>query len=222
MAKILIAEDDADINNLLREALQTAGHACVQAYSGSEGLLRAESDSFDLILLDLMLPGISGEALLEALRRTQNVPVIVVSAKDDLDSKVSLLACGADDYLTKPFAVEELLARVGAQLRRSAAQPAPVLQYKNLRLNPQQFTAHILGRAVTLTKQEFKILELLLSQPQRVFSKQNIYSYAWDDIYIGEDKTINVHISNIRKKLKAVTPEEYIETVWGIGFKLAE
>ena len=224
MNKILIIEDDTDINNLITEALAKAGYGCTQAFSGTEGLLYIEKDVFSLVLLDLMLPGKNGESLLPLIRQKQRVPVIIVSAKDSLDSKVTLLTSGAEDYITKPFEVQELLARVGVQIRRFSEieQMKEDLKYKDLLLCVSSFSAIINGHEILLTKQEFKIMELLLSHPQRVFSKQDIYSYAWDDIYMGEDKTINVHISNIRKKIKAITDTEYIETVWGIGFRLAK
>lgn len=224
LEKILIIEDDADINNLMAECLHKAGYDCTQAFSGTEGLMCAERERYALVVMDLMLPGMAGEALLPRLRDKQSAPVIVVSAKDSLDSKVTLLTSGADDYITKPFEVQEFLARVGVQLRRAGtleARPA-VLRHHDLALDTASFTAEVCGTDIPLTRQEFKILELLLAHPNQVFSKQDIYDYAWDDLYIGEDKTINVHISNIRKKLKAVTDREYIETVWGIGFKLAK
>lgn len=224
MKKILIIEDDTDINNLMAECLRKAGYVCTQAFSGTEGLLHAQHGAFDLIILDLMLPGLNGEAVLPQIREEQTAPVIVVSAKDSLDSKVELLTAGADDYITKPFEVQEFLARVGVQLRRTggAESHQKMLRHHDLVLNESTYTSAVSGTELPLTRQEFKILELLLSHPDQVFSKQDIYDYAWDDLYIGEDKTINVHISNIRKKLKAVTDREYIETVWGIGFKLAK
>ena len=174
-----------------------------------------------------MLPGMNGEKLLPQIKEKQNIPVIVVSAKDSIDSKVGLLTSGAEDYLTKPFDIQEFIARVGVQIRRFSGQGGKgsagektVLSYRELELYTDSYTAAVCGKPVELTRQEFKILELLLKYPNKVFSKQDIYDYAWDDIYIGEDKTVNVHISNIRKKLKAVTEAEYIETVWGIGFRL--
>ena len=225
MKNILIIEDDTDINNVISETLIKAGYHCTQAFSGTEALMCLERETFALAVMDLMLPGLSGESLLPKLKEIQQIPVIVVSAKDSLDSKVNLLTSGAEDYLTKPFEIQELVARVGVQIRRFAGDDdtsAKMLKYKDLILNQESFTASVNGTEIPLTKQEFKILELLLSHPNKVYSKQDIYDYAWDDIYIGEDKTINVHISNIRKKLKAVTEEEYIETVWGIGFRLAK
>lgn len=225
MKKILIIEDDTHINNMMADALQKAGYVCGQAFSGTEGLLYLEKETYALVILDLMLPGMNGESLLPQIKAKQAAPVIVVSAKDSLDSKVELLNSGAEDYLTKPFAIQELIARVGVQIRRFAgkAETSPqVLTYKDLELRTDSFTVSVGGNEIDLTKQEFQILELLLSHPGRVFSKQDIYDYAWDDLYLGEDKTINVHISNIRKKLKTVSSREYIETVWGIGFRLAK
>lgn len=225
MRKILIIEDDVDINDIIAESLTKAGYICTQAYSGTEALLYLDRETYLLAVMDLMLPGLSGEKLLPELKEKQQIPVIVLSAKDSLDSKVSLLTEGAEDYITKPFELEELVARVGVQVRRFAKddnRESTFLKYKNLILNLDTFTATVKNTEITLTKQEFKILELLLSHPNKVYSKQDIYDYAWDDIYIGEDKTINVHISNIRKKIKAVTEDEYIETVWGIGFRLVK
>lgn len=231
MSKILIIEDSADINNLIGEALKKAGYEYRQAFSGTEGLLCATAEQFDLAVMDLMMPGMSGEELLPKLREKQNIPVIILSAKDGLDSKLSLFDAGAEDYMTKPFEIAELIARIGVRLKKVSSeweggrgqsgycQGRKKLVLKDLMLNPEGFCGEIDGKKISFTKQEFKILELLLSNPQRVFSKQDIYTYAWEDYYIGEDKTINMHISNIRKKLKAVSEEEYIETVWGIGFK---
>lgn len=231
MAKILIIEDSDDINQLLAEVLTKEGHDCVSAYSGTEGLLHYRNRRFDLILLDLMLPGKSGA---DVLKEIEGTPVIVLTAVDALDSKVQLLTQGANDYITKPFQIRELIARIGVQLRKTANHKpenlgicvdddsSNTISYKNLVLDPSGHLAFLNGTELVLTKQEFKILELLLSHPGRAFTKQNIYDYAWEEHYIGEDKTINVHISNIRKKIKSVSDDEYIETVWGIGFRLAK
>ena len=223
MTRILIIEDDTYINNLIAKSLSKEGYTCQQAFSGTEGLLYAKTEQFSLAILDLMLPGINGEELLPQLKNDFNIPVIVLSAKDSLDSKIDLLNAGAEDYITKPFEIGELMARVGVQLRRNAdSKPAKQLTHKGLILNLDEMSAEICGNTLSFTKHEYKILQLLMENPNRAFTKQDIYDYAWDDIYIGEDKTINMHISNIRKKLKAVTDEEYIETVWGIGFKLSK
>ncbi len=220
MHRILIVEDDVTINNMIYEALSQNALSCTQAFSGTEAGLCVKNEAYDLILLDLMLPGLKGEAFLKELRTHSKVPVIVVSAKDELDSKVDLLTVGADDYITKPFELKELVARVFVQLRRESGPAANILSCKDLKLNRDTFLVTIKENEIYLTKQEFKILGLLLTYPKKVFSKQDIYEYAWDEYFIGEDKTINVHISNIRNKFRKYTESEYIETVWGVGFKL--
>jgi Response regulators consisting of a CheY-like receiver domain and a winged-helix DNA-binding domain len=221
--KILIAEDDGDINGFITDALTKSGYACTSAFSGTEALIYIKNEMFDVILLDLMLPGLSGDRLIRQIKPHNNTPIIVVTAKDELDSKVDLLMLGADDYITKPFEIEELLARVAVQIRKSnRGSTKEILKHQNLVLDKETHKVNLHNHDVILTRQEFKILELLLTYPNKVFSKQDIYDYAWDDAYIGEDKTINVHISNIRQKLKQISPEEYIETVWGVGFKLAD
>lgn len=223
MQTILIIEDDTNINNMIKEILEKREYVCIQASSGTEGVLYAEKENPALVILDLMLPGMPGEEVLVKIKENKDIPVIVLSAKDSLDSKISLLNCGAEDYMTKPFAGDELAARVNVQLRRFAAseEKEKQLTYKELLLDEKNYTVYVAGEELALTRQEYKILELFLLNPNRVFSKRDIYDYAWDEIYLGEDKTINVHISNIRKKIKNITREDYIETVWGIGFRLA-
>lgn len=226
MQKILIVEDDTNINNLLREALSKEGYSCEQAFSGTEAklLLNMQKHGYALVLLDLMLPGISGEAVLEEIRKKGNLPVIVLTAKDSLDEKVEVLTSGADDYITKPFEIREVLARVQVQLRRKEEKETGIerdLSFKDMVLNRDTFQVRIDGRILPkITKQEFAILELLLRNPKQVFSKEDIFEYAWEETYMGETKTLDVHISNIRKKIKQVTSDEYIETVWGIGYRL--
>ncbi|MBQ9947059.1 MAG: response regulator transcription factor [Oscillospiraceae bacterium] len=224
MNAILIIEDDTHINELIATALEKQGYYCRQAFSGTEGLLYAKSEQFSLVIMDLMLPGMNGEQLLPELKKLLSAPVIVISAKDSLDSKIELLQAGADDYLTKPFELPELVARVGVQLRRTGESSAAAvhLSHKSLTLDTQQMSATLGDAELPFTKQEYKILELLMKNPTRVFSKQDIYDYAWEGVYIGEDKTINMHISNIRKKIKAISDEDYIDTVWGVGFRLAK
>lgn len=224
MDRILIVEDDSNINDMLCEGLHRQGYECVSAFSGTEALLRMEGGGFDLVILDLMLPGLPGAAVLEKIRETSNVPVIVLSAKDELDTKVDLLTLGANDYMTKPFALKELEARVKVQLRNSHGEnrEGEILSYNGLEYDLSKKQMTVEGKKLSLTLHELKIMELLLEHPGRVFSKNEIYEYAWEEYYIGEDKTINVHISNIRQKLKKLTEVEYIETVWGLGFKLAD
>lgn len=229
MKRILIVEDDFNINSMLKEALQDAGYDTVQAFSGTEAMLNISISEFSLILLDLMLPGMTGEEFLKNFRKTSMTPVIVLSAKDELDSKVEVLSCGADDYITKPFQLKELLVRIEVALRHANREKDSVgeveedcLSHKDLVLNRNTYEVKLKDELISLTKQEFKIIELLLLHKSKVFSKQEIYNYAWDDYFVGEDKTINVHISNIRMKFKKVTEEDYIDTVWGIGFKLSK
>lgn len=221
MEHILIIEDDSDINNLLRDALTKAGYRCTQAFSGTEGLLQLKQGDFQLIFLDLMLPGANGETVLTEIRKNGSVPVIVMSALDSVDTKIDLLNLGADDYITKPFNVKELVARAAVQLRKaSPAVNSSAVKFKDLTLDRSNFSLSVNDIPVELTKHEFKIMELLMLNQDKVFSKQDIYDYAWEDFYIGEDKTVNVHISNIRRKLKQHSENEYIETIWGIGFRL--
>lgn len=223
MKKILIVEDDSSINQMISDALGKNEFDCTSAYSGTEGLMCIKQGSYDLILLDLMLPGKSGECVLKELREFTKTPVIVISAKDELDNKVDLLMSGAEDYITKPFQMKELIARIYVQLRKSGASlDDSRISYKNLVLDKASYTVELCGQKIPFTHQEFNILELIFGNPKKVFSKKEIFNYAWDEYYEGEDKTINVHMSNIRIKLKTITDEPYIETVWGIGFKAAE
>ena len=223
MEHILIVEDDNKISVLLKEALEREGFACGQAFSGTECMLRLSLEQYQLILLDLTLPGQSGEDVLQALRgKGITTPVIVVSARDDLDSKVDVLSIGADDYITKPFEIKEVVARIRVQLRKAAGtQNAANLTYRSLVLDREHHMVSIGGTETpALTRQEYRILELLVQNPKRVFSKDAIFEYAWQEPYMGETKTLDVHISNLRKKLKQVSEEEYIETIWGIGYRM--
>ena len=246
MPNILIVEDDININNLLCEVLMKAGYTCEQAFSGTEAklLLNIKEKAYTLVLLDLMLPGASGEEVLKEIRKQGRLPVIVLTAKDSIDDKIGVLTDGADDYITKPFEIREVLARIQVQLRhievetKGAAeaetevktkagiqkgQGSGRLEFRDMVLTRSTFEVSIGGRVLPkITKQEFAILELLLKNPKQVFSKEDIFEYAWDEPYMGETKTLDVHISNIRKKIKTVTSDEYIETIWGIGYRLHE
>lgn len=221
LMKILVVEDNNDINEMIVKYLSSVGYVCDQAFSGTEGLLYFKNNQYDLLILDLMLPGMCGESLLGEVRKNSDVSVIVLTAKDSLDSKVEVLRSGADDYLCKPFELEELLARVQVQFRKRNKSTINLF-YKKLILEGDIYDGVMDGHSLQLTRHEYLILELLVKNPKRVFTKQEIYEYAWNDTYYGDDKTINTHMSNIRKKLNQFQKEEYIKTVWGIGFKMAE
>ena len=224
MTRVLIVEDDATINSLIYEYLTEKDFDCRQAFSGTEGRLLFDMEKFDLILLDLMIPGLSGEELIAYIRSSSQVPVIVLSAKTALEDKVNLLSTGADDYLTKPFELEELLARIQVQLRHKAASPSPAssLRYKDWELDEQARSFLVKGERIDLTSHELGIITLLMKYPKKVFTKQEIFESVWNQEYFVEDKTINVHISNIRSKLKDTDTDTHIQTVWGIGFKLKD
>ena len=218
---ILIIEDDAEINDMLRILLRQNGYQTISAFSGTEGLL-AHSKEVSLILLDLMLPGRSGEDIIRELKAKHNVPVIVTSAIHDVGKKVDLFSLGADDYVTKPFHNEEMHARIGARLRTNTeALTNDILTYKNIVLNRSDHSVVCSGKSAELSKHEFALLELLMERPDRTCTKSLIYDTVWDYENSADDNTLNVHISKLRKKLKECSPdEEYIETVWGIGYRL--
>lgn len=225
MPRILLIEDDTDINNAVCEYLTRQGCRCRQAFSGTEGLLYWRQEGADLLVVDLMLPGLNGQGLLAEVRRTAAVPVIVLSARTAVQDRVELLRLGADDYLTKPFSLEELWLRIGVQMRHAgAARPAgedtaPTIRYKDWEIDPEKRSLVAAGQPVELTLHEFEIVALLASRPQKVFTRQEIFEQVWNQTYFVEDKTINVHISNIRAKLRPTGTDGYIRTVWGIGFK---
>lgn len=221
---ILIIEDDAEINHMLQILLGQQGYSTVSAYSGTEGIL-VHGEKVDLILLDLMLPGRSGEDIIKDLKQKHSVPVIVLSAVHDVNRKVELFTLGADDYVTKPFHNEELLARIDARLRAGSGTAAPkILTYKDLELNRENFSAKCAGRQLELSRHEFAILQILMENPSRVCTKSMIFDQVWDyenTADSADDNTLNVHISRLRKRLKECNPDtDYIETVWGIGYRL--
>ena len=222
MSTILIVEDMQDINDMLKQYLQNDGYSCTQAFSGTEALLLLKNETFDLILLDLMLPGLTGEALLTQIKKKSGTPVIILSAKDTVDTRVEVLELGADDYICKPFVLKEVLARVHVQLRKRNNGTNQLLQIKNMRLNLTTVELMIDDHKVALTKHEFNILRLLMESPNQVFTKQAIYEYAWEDDYYGDERIINTHIGNLRAKFRQYSDQDYIQTVWGIGFKFAD
>ena len=221
---ILIIEDDTEINHMLQILLGQQGYSTVSAYSGTEGVL-IHGENIDLILLDLMLPGRSGEDIIKELKQKHRVPVIVLSAVHDVNRKVELFTLGADDYVTKPFHNEELLARIDARLRADAGSAAPkILTYRDIELNREDFTAKCADRQLELSRHEFAILQILMENPSRVCTKSMIFDQVWDyesTADSADDNTLNVHISRLRKRLKECNPDtDYIETVWGIGYRL--
>ncbi len=223
---ILVVEDDPAINALLCRLVTDAGYDCRSAFSGSEAALLAEQYSYDLVLLDLMLPGLTGEEFIRRLRQGKTMPVIVLSAKTGLEDRVNVLRLGADDFIPKPFDNAEVLARVEAQLRRykkfSGHPSAGTLQWGDVTLDRESVTVTVAGTEVALTAREFEILALLMEHPKKVFTREQIYEGVWGEEYMGDDNTVNVHISNLRAKLSKASGGEYIKTVWGIGFKMME
>ena len=224
---ILVVEDDPDINRLLCRILTDGGYDVRPAFSGSEAVLWAEQYEYDLVLLDLMLPGLTGEEFIAQMRRKKTMPILVLSAKAGLEDRVNVLRLGADDFISKPFNNAEVLARVEAQLRRyrqfsAPAEAGEVLRLGDLVLDREAVRVTAGGKDVALTAREFEILALLLSHPKKVYSREQLYENVWGGEYMGDDNTVNVHISNLRSKLGKVSDREYIKTVWGIGFKMNE
>lgn len=218
MKTIAVIDDDIHIGNVLEELLQREGYAVLRAYSGTEAVLLLERRQPDLVLLDLMLPGLPGE---EVLAKISGVPVMVVSAKVGVDDKVKLLLNGAVDYVTKPFDSRELLARIAVRLRDSAPPGiAPVLEAGPLRLDQASHTATAAGEPVRLTKTEYAILKLFLQNPGQVIAKSVILDRISADTPDCTESSLKIHVSNLRKKLRDVTGQDHIESVWGIGFKL--
>lgn len=220
MKTIAIIDDDIHIGDMLTEVLSQEGYGILRAYSGTEALYLLSQHKPDLILLDLMLPGLSGE---EVLPHIENIPVIVLSAKVDVQDKVDLLLGGAADYMTKPFEIKELLARITVQLRKAEKKSDDsVLSVGDLVLDTISQEVTIKGQAVRLTRTEFAILKLLMLNPKQVISKSVLLDRISLDTPDCTERSLKQHVSNLRKKLQDISGIDYIETVWGIGFKLAE
>jgi Response regulators consisting of a CheY-like receiver domain and a winged-helix DNA-binding domain len=223
MEKILIIEDEKDVNRLLAQTLQDAGYETFSVYNGLGIVKILEEKQFEMVLLDLMLPYKSGDEVLKDIRRISDIPVIVISAKDMVRTKVDLLSAGADDYITKPFDLEEMLARTASNIRRyNSKNTAKLITYKEITLDEEAKTITANGEALSLTAKEYQMFSLFIRYPNKVFSKSNLYETIWQEEYIGDDNVIKTHISNIRNKLKAHSSQEYIETVWGLGYRLAK
>ncbi len=220
LKKILIVEDDVSIHNVIEELLKKEGFATSSAYSGTEALLLLEKEKYDLILLDLMLPALSGE---EIIRKIQDTPIIVLSAKVSSEDKVNCLLSGANDYITKPFDSKELLARIDVQLRlKNRPNTNETLKYKELELLNDNHTLLISNKKVNLTKTEYAILKHLLLNPNQVITKNKLLDLISLDTEDCNEFSLRVHMSNLRKKIRKFTKNEYIESVWGIGFKMSD
>ena len=219
MSHILVVDDDVHIGNMLEELLVREGYRVSRAYSGTEALLALSAARPDLLLLDLMLPGLSGE---EVLPKIQGIPVIVLSARADVESKVSLLLGGAADYMTKPFDTRELLARISVALRRGTRPTGGTLTCGSLRLDLEARLAAINGAEVHLTRTEFAILRLLMDHPTQVITKSALLEQIAEDTPDCTESSLKTHMSNLRKKLRDAGAGDCVESVWGIGFKLRE
>lgn len=223
MEKLLIIEDNKDVNHMLKESLETDGYLVESAYDGITGLKLLKQKEYSMLLLDIMLPYKSGDEILRELREFSDVPVMILSAKDMVGTKVDLLKLGADDYVTKPFDIGEVSARVASHLRRVQKQQKKeqIITYKDIALKINQKTVVVNKKELELTAKEYLIMELLMTNPKKMFSKVNIYETLWNEEYLGDDNAVKTHMSNLRNKLKkANEQEEYIETVWGLGYRL--
>lgn len=218
MKNILIIDDDIYIGNVLEEALAKEGYRVSRAYSGTEALLVLSQSKPDLVLLDLMLPGLNGE---EVLPQIEGIPVIILSAKVDIDHKVDLLLGGAVDYVTKPFNTKELLARIAVQLRNSVIVPvASTLTFGDITLNTDTHMVTIGTSEIKLTRTEYAILKLLMQNPTQIITKSRLLDHISEDTPDCTESSLKTHISHLRAKLRKVRDKDYIEAVWGIGFKM--
>lgn len=226
MKKIFVVEDDREINRLICDFLNGQNYECISAENGLDAVrFVRDNKDFSLVLLDLMLPFQSGDMVLKKLREFSSVPVIVLSAKSMVSSKIDVIRLGADDYITKPFDLDELLARIEAVLRRSdnskGENDEAFLKLKKLTLDRNGKTASVDGNAIGLTSKEYAILELMLLNPTKLFSKANLFESVWGQPFLSDDNTIKVHMSNIRSKIRNFDDScEYIDTVWNMGYKL--
>lgn len=217
MKHILLIDDDVYIGDMLEEVLSREGYHVSRAYSGTEALLVLSNDRPDLILLDLMLPGLTGEEVLPVIK---DIPVIVVSAKADVEDKVALLLGGAVDYVTKPFDTKELLARIVVGLRKAEGSARSVLSYGELRLDTVTHSVTVSEQEVKLTRTEYAILKLLMQNAEQVIPKTTLLERISNDTPDCTESSLKMHISNLRKKLRDISGKDHIEAVWGIGFKL--
>lgn len=223
-AKILVVEDDKEINRLLCDYLTKQGYETISAMQGLEAVsMFREHKDIALVLLDIMLPYQSGDSILAKIREESDVPVIMLSAKDGVQTKIDTIRLGADDYITKPFDLDEVLVRMEAILRRTNKKPetaSKILTFKNMKIDCEAKTVTVKDNTLDLTSKEYAILELLLTYPNKMFSKANLFESIWNEPYYNGDTTLKVHMSNLRNKIRQYDEEEYIETIWGMGYRL--
>lgn len=222
---ILVVEDDNDINQLLCSIVEKSGYVSQSAFSGTEAMIYLEKQNWDMVLLDLMLSGMNGEEILSKIAEQSNTPVLIISAKLEQQTKIDALRSGADDYITKPFDIDEVSARIDSHLRRyRRMQELPTkkeLKHKNIVIDTEAKKVIVEGKSLAFTAREYNILVLLMSSPNKIFTKENLFENVWNEPYYGDDNTINVHMSNLRSKLTKASPDvEYIETIWGMGYRL--
>ncbi|MDO5155387.1 MAG: response regulator transcription factor [Eubacteriales bacterium] len=219
--RILIVEDDQEINKLLCNFLQENDYETLSAFNGKDALERVEKDTFDLILLDLMLPYYSGEEIIKRIRENSSVPIIVISAKSAVEARLEVLRTGADDFIVKPFDLDEVLVRIQVVLRRvlpvNETSQSELIEIGDLIIDDLNKIITFRDNTINVTAKELQILLLLAKNPLKTFTKANLYETIWNDTYYYEDNTIN-----LRSKLKKATGQDYIETVWGIGYRLKQ
>jgi len=228
--KILLVEDDVEISEMLKNFLITENFEVVTAYDGESACEKFFADEYSIVLLDLMIPKISGMEVMKTIRASSTVPIMILSAKDTDSDKTLGLGLGADDYVTKPFSVTEVLARIKANIRRNtqytaavAAEEEEILTKGELVLNLNAYSVMKNGKKVELTAKEFEILKLLMKNPKKVYTKEQLYSQIWNDAYMGDENAVNVHISRLRNKIEDNPSDpDYVVTVWGIGYKLGD
>ncbi|MCI8267940.1 MAG: response regulator transcription factor [Lachnospiraceae bacterium] len=228
--KILLVEDDVEISEMLKNFLITENFEVVTAYDGESACEKFFADEYSIVLLDLMIPKISGMEVMKTIRASSTVPIMILSAKDTDSDKTLGLGLGADDYVTKPFSVTEVLARIKANIRRNtqytaavAAEEEEILTKGELVLNLNAYSVMKNGKKVELTAKEFEILKLLMKNPKKVYTKEQLYSQIWNDAYMGDENAVNVHISRLRNKIEDNPRDpDYVVTVWGIGYKLGD
>lgn len=227
--KILLVEDDIEISTMLKNFLITENFEVITALDGESACEKFFSDNFSLVLLDLMIQKMNGIEVMSKIREHNTLPIIIISAKDTDSDKTLGLGLGADDYITKPFSVTEVLARIKANIRRSTqyamgtSMEQPVITQGVLSMNLNDYSVKKNGKEIELTAKEFEILKLLLQNPKKVYTKEQIYSLVWNDAYLGDENAVNVHISRLRTKIEDNPRDpQYIITVWGIGYKLGD